>query len=188
VAESERPSVLLAGDDIAYRKVVREVLEEHGYRVVGEASDAAAASARRLRLQHDICTTEIGSPLDGSNAIDRIAKASPRTMIVVLSRSDRPEDVVRAFTRGASGHLLKGINGQQLTASLLGAYTDEPPVSRALVPTSSRKSAVVRFAGWPWMHRMVFAVFLGNPSPERALPWACQGSDHCPVTKQRYLG
>ena len=35
-------------------------------------------------------------------------------MIIVLSSSDRPEDVVTAFTRGASGYLLKGITGDQL--------------------------------------------------------------------------
>ena len=55
-------------------------------------------------------------------------------MIVVLSRSDHPEDVVTAFTRGASGYLLKGINGERLASTLRGAYRGEPPLSRSLVP------------------------------------------------------
>lgn len=133
-SESEHLSVLLADDDIAHRQLVRDALESHGYRVVGEASDAAAAIGAANRLKPDICTIEIELPLEGLNAIGRIAKASPGTMIVVLSRSDRPEDVVSAITRGASGYLLKGINGEQLAASLRGAYAGEPPVSRALVP------------------------------------------------------
>ena len=130
----EHPSVLIADDDAEHRKSVREALERHGFVVAGEAADAAAAIGAATRLKPDICIIEIELPLEGLNAIGRIAKASPRTMIVVLSRSDRQEDVVSAFTRGASGYLLKGIGGDQLAASLRGAHAGEPPLSRALVP------------------------------------------------------
>ena len=134
MAGHEHPSVLVADDDVPLRRALREALESHGYVVVGEASDAAAAIGAATRLQPDICLIEIELPLEGLNAVGRIAKASPHTMIVVLSSSDRPEDVVTAFTRGASGYLLKGITGDQLAASLRGAYRGEPPVSRSLVP------------------------------------------------------
>jgi DNA-binding NarL/FixJ family response regulator len=133
-AELEHPSVLIADDDIPHRRAVREALERHGFVVVGEASDAAAAIGAATRLRPDICLIEIELPLEGLNAVGRIAKASPRTMIVVLSRSDHSEDVVTAFTRGASGYLLKGIGGDQLAATLRGAYNGEPPLSRSLVP------------------------------------------------------
>src|SRR5215468_11700065 len=134
MAELEHPSVLIADDDIPHRRSVREALERHGFVVVAEASDAAAAIGAATRLRPDICLIEIELPLEGLNAISRIAKASPKTLIVVLSRSDRPEDVVSAFTRGASGYLLKEISGERLAAALRGAYLGEPPLSRALVP------------------------------------------------------
>jgi DNA-binding NarL/FixJ family response regulator len=133
-AEPAHPSVLIADDDIPHRRALRESLEAHGFVVVGEASDAAAAIGAATRLRPDICLIEIELPLEGLNAIGRIAKASPETMIVVLSRSDQPEDVVTAFTRGASGYLLKGITGERLASTLRGAYQGEPPLSRALVP------------------------------------------------------
>ena len=134
MAEVEHPSVLIADDDRAQRHAVREALEANGFLVVGEASDAAAAIGAATRLRPDICLLEIELPLEGLNAVGRIAKASPKTMIVVLSRSDQPEDVVTAFTRGASGYLLKGISGEQLARTLRGAYNGEPPLSRSLVP------------------------------------------------------
>ena len=134
MAELEHPSVLVADDDIPHRRAVREALERHGFVIVGEASDAAAAIGAATRLRPDICLIEIELPLEGLNAVGRIAKASPKTMIVVLSRSDHPEDVVTAFTRGASGYLLKGIGGDQLASTLRGAYHGEPPLSRSLVP------------------------------------------------------
>ena len=134
MAGHEHPSVLIADDDISYRRGVRDALDGHGFVVVGEASDAAAAIGAATRLRPDICLIEVELPLEGLNAVGRIAKASPQTMIVVLSRSDQPEDVVTAFTRGASGYLLKGISGDRLASTLRGAYRGEPPLSRSLVP------------------------------------------------------
>jgi DNA-binding NarL/FixJ family response regulator len=133
-AELEHPSVLIADDDIPHRRAVREALDAHGFLVVGEASDAAAAIGAATRLRPDICLIEIELPVEGLNAIGRITKASPETLVVVLSRSAEPENVVTAFTRGASGYLLKGISGERLASTLRGAYHGEPPLSRSLVP------------------------------------------------------
>jgi DNA-binding NarL/FixJ family response regulator len=130
----EHPSVVIADDDISLRREIRVALEAQGFIVVAEASDAAAAIGAATRLKPDICLIEIDLPLEGLNAIGRIAKASPKTLVVVLSRSDSPEDVVTAFTRGASGYLLKGISGERLASTLRGAYAGEPPLSRSLVP------------------------------------------------------
>jgi DNA-binding NarL/FixJ family response regulator len=41
---------------------------------------------------------------------------------------------VNAFTRGASGYLLKGISGTRLASTLRAAHRGEPALSRALVP------------------------------------------------------
>ncbi len=79
MAELEHPSVLIADDDIPHRRAVREALESHGFVVVGEASDAAAAIGAATRLKPDICLIEIELPLEGLNAIGRIARASPET-------------------------------------------------------------------------------------------------------------
>jgi DNA-binding NarL/FixJ family response regulator len=130
----EHPSVLVADDDVAHRRGVREALVAHGFVVVAESGEADTAIGAATRLRPDICLLEIEIPGDGLSAIGRILKASPKTMIVVLSRSDRPEDVVTALTRGAGGYLLKGINGERLASTLRGAYDGEPPLSRSLVP------------------------------------------------------
>lgn len=132
--EHEPPSVLVADDDVAHRRGVREALEAHGFVVVGEVGDATAAIGAATRLKPDVCLIEIELPSEGLTAVGRIAKASPKTLIVVLSRSDRPEDVVTALARGASGYLLKGISGDHLASTLRRTYKGEPPLSRSLVP------------------------------------------------------
>jgi DNA-binding NarL/FixJ family response regulator len=119
---------------VAHRRGVRSALESNGFTVVGESGDAAIAVGAATRLRPDILLLEIELPGDGLTAIGRVVKASPKTLIVVLSRSDRPDDVVNALTRGASGYLLKGINGERLASTLRSAYDGEPPLSRSLVP------------------------------------------------------
>lgn len=128
------PSVVVADDDVSHRRVVRNTLEADGFVVVSEAGDADTAISATTRLRPDILLLETELPGDGLSAIGRIAKASPKTLIVVLSRSERPEDVVTALMRGASGYLLKGISGERLASALRGAYDGEPPLSRSLVP------------------------------------------------------
>jgi len=130
----EHLSVLIADDDAPFRAAIRRALEEDGLVVVFEAADAATAIGAVARLQPDICLIEIELPDDGLAAIGRIVKASPETLVIVLSRSDRPEDVVTAFTRGASGYLLKGLSNERLASTLVAAHNGEPALSRSLVP------------------------------------------------------
>lgn len=132
--ELDHPSVLVADDDIVHRRGVRQALEADGFDVVAESGDANAAISAATRTKPDLLLLEIELPGDGLNAIGRIVKASPKTLIVVLSRSERPEDVVTALTRGAAGYLLKGLSGERLASTLRGAYDGEPPLSRSLVP------------------------------------------------------
>jgi DNA-binding NarL/FixJ family response regulator len=132
--EQVHPAVLVADDDVAHRRGVREALEAHGFVIAAESADAEAAIGAATRLRPDILLIEVDLPGDGLNAIGRIARASPKTLIVVLSRSERPDDVVTAFMRGASGYLLKGISGERLASTLRAAYDGEPPLSRSLVP------------------------------------------------------
>jgi two-component system, NarL family, nitrate/nitrite response regulator NarL len=113
-ATPEHLTVLLADDEAALRRGVRRALEADGFVIVGEAGETASAISAASRLRPNVCLIELELPGDGLNAIGRIAKASPKTLIVVLSRSDRAEHVVTAFARGASGYLLKGLSGERL--------------------------------------------------------------------------
>ncbi len=128
-------TVLVAVHDVVFRRGVREALQAGGLIVVDEVADAAGAIIATSRLNPDICLIELELPGQGLDAVAQIAKASPKTLIVVLSQSDRPEDVVGALTRGASGYLLKdGLSGERLASTLLAAHQGESALSRSLVP------------------------------------------------------
>jgi DNA-binding NarL/FixJ family response regulator len=127
-------SVLIADDDVSFRASVREALTADGFLVVGTAGDAVSAIALASRLRPEICLIEFNLQNGGPYAIGRIAKASPKTMIIVLTTSDRREDVVDACARGAHGYLLKGISGDRLASTLRAARAGEPALPRSLVP------------------------------------------------------
>ena len=133
-ALAEHPTVLIADDEVAFRRGVRDTLEADGFVVVAEVGDASSALAAATRLRPDVCLIEPELPGNGLSAIARIAKASPQTLIVALSRSDRGDDVVAVFTRGASGYLLKKGSGARLGTTLRSAFRGEPALSRSLVP------------------------------------------------------
>jgi two-component system, NarL family, nitrate/nitrite response regulator NarL len=130
----EHLTILVADDDRPFRQSVREALEPEGFVLVAEADDAASAVAAASRLKPDICLIEPQLPGSGVNAIGRIARASPETLIVVLSASEQAQDVIAAVTRGASGYLLKGLGGERLASTLRAAFLGEPALSRSLVP------------------------------------------------------
>jgi DNA-binding NarL/FixJ family response regulator len=129
----EPPSVLIADDDAAYRRGVRESLETYGFLVVAEVSDVATAIAAVGHHAPDVCLLELELPGDGLRAIPRLAKAAPSTLVIVLTGAAHAEDVVIALERGASGFLLKELSGDRLASTLRAALRGEPAVSRALV-------------------------------------------------------
>lgn len=129
----EQPSVVLADPDSDYRASVRKALERDGFRVLAEADDYGGAAGIVRRSQPDIFLLELEPPARALEAITRVAKAGTTTLVIVLTTSDRAEDVVAALERGAVGYLLKGLSGERLAATLRSALRGEPAVARAVV-------------------------------------------------------
>jgi len=129
----DQPSVVLADPDHAYRDSMREALQADGFRVLAEAEDAGGAVGTVLRARPDIFLLDLDLSGRALTAIARIATGAASTLVVVLTASEDPEDVVAALERGASGYLLKGMSGERLASTLRAALRGEPAVSRAVV-------------------------------------------------------
>ncbi|PRH78806.1 response regulator [Streptomyces solincola] len=99
--------VVIAEDEALIRMDLKEMLEEEGYTVVGEAGDGARAVELAQELRPDLVILDVKMPvLDGISAAERIAGESiaPVLMLTAFSQRDLVE---RARDAGAMAYLVK---------------------------------------------------------------------------------
>jgi DNA-binding NarL/FixJ family response regulator len=105
----ERIGVLVADDDMPFRRVVAATLADRDdIAVVGEAGDGNEAVTAAIELVPDVVLLDVSMPGGGGiEAARAIHKHVPTTKIVMLTASDTDEDVYGALKAGASGYVLK---------------------------------------------------------------------------------
>jgi two-component system, response regulator PdtaR len=99
--------VVLAEDEALIRLDLREMLEEEGYEVVGEAGDGETAVIMARDLRPDLVVMDIKMPgLDGLTAAERITERR-LAPVLVLTAFSQQELVHEAAQAGAMGYLVK---------------------------------------------------------------------------------
>ncbi|WP_327124381.1 MULTISPECIES: response regulator [unclassified Streptomyces] len=99
--------VVIAEDEALIRLDLKEMLEEEGYAVVGEAGDGEKAVELAREHRPDLVILDVKMPiLDGISAAERIAEESiaPVLMLTAFSQRDLVE---RARDAGAMAYLVK---------------------------------------------------------------------------------
>ncbi|MFE3603151.1 ANTAR domain-containing response regulator [Streptomyces sp. NPDC059096] len=99
--------VVIAEDEALIRLDLKEMLEEEGYSVVGEAGDGEQAVALAREHRPDLVILDVKMPvLDGISAAEKIAEESiaPVLMLTAFSQRDLVE---RARDAGAMAYLVK---------------------------------------------------------------------------------
>jgi len=125
--------VLLVDDHDLFRTGLRNLLEERGVQIAGEA--AAGEEAVRLvrELTPDVVVMDLHMPgISGIEAIRQIAGFAPLTRVLVLTISDQDEDVLHAILAGACGYLLKDASVDELIRGIEAAAVGESLVSPAI--------------------------------------------------------
>ena len=91
-------------------------------RIVGEATDGAAAIEVVLDRQPDVAIVDLDMPeVHGVEVTRRITEALPSTTVIVLTMLNDDDTVVAALRAGASGYLLKGTNGANILSAIRSA-------------------------------------------------------------------
>ncbi len=122
--------VLLVDDHDLFRTGLGNLLEEQGIAVVGQAATGNDAVRAARELAPDVVVMDLNMPgITGVEATRRIAGASPLARVVVLTISDRDEDVVEAILAGACGYLLKDASVQDLVRGIESASIGEALIS-----------------------------------------------------------
>ncbi|GAA0960684.1 ANTAR domain-containing response regulator [Actinocorallia libanotica] len=117
VSESAK-RVVIAEDEALIRLDLKEMLEEDGYLVVGEAGDGESAVKLVTELRPDLVILDVKMPiLDGISAAERIAGERIAPVIMLTAFSQR-ELVERARAAGAMSYLVKPFTKADLVPAI----------------------------------------------------------------------
>ena len=110
--------IAVVDDHPLLREGVVGTLCAAGLDVVGEG--ASAADAVRIAAEHapQVMLLDISMPGGGVEAARAIAKAHPGIRTIVLTVSEREDDVIAAMEAGARADILKGVGGPELLATI----------------------------------------------------------------------
>jgi DNA-binding NarL/FixJ family response regulator len=107
-------TVLIVDDHRVFRARARKLLERAGYRVVGEAADAAEAISATRRLNPDVVLLDVQLP-----------DADGFSVLAQLNLEPHPPQVVLTSSREAADH------GSRLEEAAASGFIHKPDLSRA---------------------------------------------------------
>lgn len=132
--KARKPTVVIADDHQITRLGVCSALSDGGFEVLAEAADGRGAVDAVLAHSPDVCLLDILMPgVDGLEAAAEISRRAPTTLVVMLTVSDRIEDVLGAMRAGAVGYLPKDTRPDRLPAALCGVIKGEAAFPRTLM-------------------------------------------------------
>src|SRR5438132_12425917 len=131
-------SVLIVDDHPLTREALSALLTQHGFSVVGQASDGEEAIGLARRIQPQLVLLDLSMPgLSGLEALPRLREAAPSCEVVVLTASGTEENLLSAIRGGAAGYLLKTESPERIAEFLDGVVNGEAalsgPVARRLL-------------------------------------------------------
>jgi DNA-binding NarL/FixJ family response regulator len=122
--------VLIVDDHDLFRTGLRNLLEEQGVQIVGEAASGNEALRLVRELAPDVVVMDLNMPgMTGVEATRQIATIAPLTRVVVLTISDEDADVMDAILAGACGYLLKDASITELLSGIRSASVGESLIS-----------------------------------------------------------
>lgn len=133
-----RTRILLADDHALVRAGFRSLLGRIPFvEVIAEAKDGREAVELARKYRPDIALIDLAMPrLNGLEAIARITKQFPNTMVIVLSMYANQEYVMKAMQAGARGYLIKEDAVSELKSAIKGVKDGElyfsPRISKHL--------------------------------------------------------
>ncbi|WP_320776282.1 ANTAR domain-containing response regulator [Streptomyces sp. CRN 30] len=133
--------VVIAEDEALIRLDLKEMLEEEGYSVVGEAGDGEQAVELAREHRPDLVILDVKMPkLDGISAAERIAEESiaPVLMLTAFSQRDLVE---RARDAGAMAYLVKPFSKSDVVPAIemaVSRFTELRALEKEVADLSQR--------------------------------------------------
>ncbi len=112
--------IMIIEDNPAYRKGIGRAVEKTDGMEMTQSFGTAAMALQKAAAfaKHELpnlVLLDLNLPgLSGLDALPRLKQALPEAQVIILTQSDRQDDVLRAIELGAAGYLLKSSSIPQL--------------------------------------------------------------------------
>jgi DNA-binding NarL/FixJ family response regulator len=124
------PNVMIVDDQELFRHGIRQLLEERGIPVIGEASRAVDAIREACELQPDVVLMDLNMPgMSGVEATQRLNAEAPFVRVLVLTVAADERHVMDALLAGACGYILKETPISQIVDAIRAAARGESTIS-----------------------------------------------------------
>lgn len=142
--------IVLAEDHAIVREGLRLLLDlMPGWKVVGEAGDAAAVIALLREREADLIVLDLGMPgVAGLSFIGELRALHPKLRILVLTANTEARTLRAALEAGANGYLAKHDEAGEVSEAVRAVFAGEIYIGRSLraVVAGSAPAAVPRNA------------------------------------------
>lgn len=107
--------VLVVDDSVFQRDVLKMLLHNHGYAVVGEAGGGEEALRLFRELQPDVVTLDIIMPgMDGVDTLQKIKEVNPAARVIMVSSISDKDRIVECRRLGAEYYILKPFDPEKV--------------------------------------------------------------------------
>ena len=111
--------VLIVDDAKFMRYMLKNILTDIGYEVIGEAADGAQACEMYKQLAPDIVTMDIVMPnINGIEALKEIRSTDPNARVVMISAIDQREPLMEALKFGAADYVVKPFEKERVEEAM----------------------------------------------------------------------
>lgn len=108
-------SILVVDDAAFMRLMLKDILSQNGYAVIGEAKNGVEAVELYRKMKVDLVTMDITMPeMDGITAIRQIRHYDPTACIIVCSAMGQQAMVLEAIQSGARDFIVKPFQAERV--------------------------------------------------------------------------
>lgn len=111
--------ILIVDDAQFMRHLLKKVLVEAGFEVVGEATNGEEAVALYQTLKPDLVTLDVVMPkMNGLEALHQIREFDGDAKVVMVSAIDQRDNLLDAIRAGALDYIVKPFDAQRVSAAV----------------------------------------------------------------------
>ncbi|MCL0056950.1 response regulator transcription factor [Dehalococcoidia bacterium] len=132
----EQIKVLVVDDHSLFRGgVVGVIASQQGMQVVAEAENGREAIEKAREIQPDIVIMDLSMPvMGGVEATRLLLEVVPGANVLMLTISEKDEDLFDAMKAGARGYILKGADPEELVRAVTHIAQGGVIISPAMAP------------------------------------------------------